>query len=824
MLGGETARQRAATTAVFLIALLLPTLAAPAHAEANPVRAAILEPADGSTHFRREAISFKDATTTTDDCPPESWTWKFDDGDQAQGANVTHAYSQAGTYTASVHVVGSCGRRHAAEVTIRVVNAPPEARLKDAQPSAAGREIVLDGSGSTDPDGNLTTYRFSVDGSDFPPQASPLLRLNLTRAGGHTATLVVVDAEGAESGPASLAFTVSPGPLVRIAIEGPGEIVAGGSATYTIQGSDAYGNAVATRESELAYAAPKGAGSDVVRYAEDGVEGTRTVRIVPGALASIAVEGARTLAAGETATYTARGRDTYGNPVELAVESFAYTAPTTPGPAEVCHEQDGVRGCLAIQVGRGRLASIRIEGPESLLAGAEASYTLRGLDAHGNMVPLRSDTLTVQAPTQAGPFLVAYEEDGIHGEKTVQVLSGRLASIRILGPESLVAGTSAKYGLEGYDSHGNGVPLAQARLTYMAPTTAGPATLEYAEQNVSASLSILVIADALHQIAIDGPPSLVADHTGLYVPTGADQYGNAVALSVDHVVFRAPGKAGEAFVVYEEQGVRGEAIVTILPDALTALVVTGPDTVVRNETTWFNATGSDQHGNPVPVAGSPFAFTPTALGASQACLTEAGVTGCKNVTILSARVVRVVVTPSSTSTNLGRPLLVSAAAYDAGGNVVADATLVWSASLGTLAANGTYTPTRPGLATLMASTAEVSGSAQVVVSSSFHVTLHLERNHTAVDVIQDGIRGSFQALYLDGGPVAHARATVTVTRVTPGPFAFPPETAELTTDAEGRAIFQVALPSGLPGEYRVSVSMRTASNSGFASSTYVVRT
>lgn len=84
---------------------------------------------------------------------------------------------------------------------------------------AEGEAVVMDGSASSDADGSVATYRWSVNGALVPGASGPTPTLNLAD-GPSTVALVVVDDFGSESAPASVVVTVTPanpGPTVTIA-------------------------------------------------------------------------------------------------------------------------------------------------------------------------------------------------------------------------------------------------------------------------------------------------------------------------------------------------------------------------------------------------------------------------------------------------------------------------------------------------------------------------------------------------------------------------------------------------------------------------------
>src|SRR5581483_9010101 len=80
--------------------------------------------------------------------------WDFGDGNASDAMAPTHAYARSGSYRVAVLATSPANVTALANVTIAVEDAPPVARL-DAPGGEAGDPLVLDGSGSADPDGRV---------------------------------------------------------------------------------------------------------------------------------------------------------------------------------------------------------------------------------------------------------------------------------------------------------------------------------------------------------------------------------------------------------------------------------------------------------------------------------------------------------------------------------------------------------------------------------------------------------------------------------------------------------------------------------------------
>jgi PKD repeat protein len=125
-----------------------------------------------------------------------TYAWTFGDGASATGRTVSHAYGAPGTYTATLKVSdGSLTATASKAVSVVQANRAPTAAF-----AATARELAVsvDGSGSSDPDGNVLGYSWSFgDG---------------TSASGRTASKVY-----AAAGTYPVRLTVSDGALTSVA-------------------------------------------------------------------------------------------------------------------------------------------------------------------------------------------------------------------------------------------------------------------------------------------------------------------------------------------------------------------------------------------------------------------------------------------------------------------------------------------------------------------------------------------------------------------------------------------------------------------------------
>lgn len=127
-----------------------------------------------------------------------SYDWKFDDGTTATGATPVHAYNGSGDYTATVTVTDERGKSDSATVDIEVrdSNAAPNA---DAGPNKTVKNlsfVQLNGTNSSDPDGDNLTYHWDFGDNTGVTDASSTPYHKYTERGQYTVTLVVEDSFG----------------------------------------------------------------------------------------------------------------------------------------------------------------------------------------------------------------------------------------------------------------------------------------------------------------------------------------------------------------------------------------------------------------------------------------------------------------------------------------------------------------------------------------------------------------------------------------------------------------------------------------------------
>jgi PKD repeat protein len=140
-----------------------------------------------------------------------SWSWNFDDGSGSTEQNPPHSFPEARTYRVRLTVTDTRGDSrsvdHDVSVSAPPVNARPTASFI-APTCTVNVPCDFDGSPSTDAEGPVAGWSWTFSEGD--PQSGVTVPHTYTTPGGHTATLVVTDQDGASSDPVTQPVTVNP--------------------------------------------------------------------------------------------------------------------------------------------------------------------------------------------------------------------------------------------------------------------------------------------------------------------------------------------------------------------------------------------------------------------------------------------------------------------------------------------------------------------------------------------------------------------------------------------------------------------------------------
>jgi len=159
-------------------------------------------------------VQFDGSSSSDSDGSIVSYRWDLGDGSTATGAQVTHTYNTAGTFTAQLTVTDNDGLSASASTPVLVAqpptgdtNIPPVATISAASNRGlAPFTVLLDAKGSTDPDGKITKYSWNY--GDGSTETGLAVKHTYPVPGDYVVTLRVTDNKGAVSPPATYPITV----------------------------------------------------------------------------------------------------------------------------------------------------------------------------------------------------------------------------------------------------------------------------------------------------------------------------------------------------------------------------------------------------------------------------------------------------------------------------------------------------------------------------------------------------------------------------------------------------------------------------------------
>jgi len=156
-----------------------------------------------------EAVAFDASGSADANGDDLSYAWDFGDGNTAAGAAVSHGFKAPGTYPVGLVVDDGAGvsNSSASDSVVVRVNAPPQAHPGSDLTVAVGETITFDGSGSTDPDGNILVYGWDFGDGGASSGVAPVYAY--PRTGSYRVQLTVTDDSGLGNKTASAAMTVT---------------------------------------------------------------------------------------------------------------------------------------------------------------------------------------------------------------------------------------------------------------------------------------------------------------------------------------------------------------------------------------------------------------------------------------------------------------------------------------------------------------------------------------------------------------------------------------------------------------------------------------
>jgi uncharacterized repeat protein (TIGR01451 family) len=148
-----------------------------------------------------ENIIFNGSASYDLDGAITSYVWDFGDGHTGYGKIVTHKFSDDGTYTVKLTVRDNNGASSFNEISVEVLNRPPEAKLEFVSKDVDTQEVTLSAEKSSDMDGLVVEYYFDFgDETDSGWVTSPIIKHRFSDPTKiYTVTLTVKDDDGVVS-------------------------------------------------------------------------------------------------------------------------------------------------------------------------------------------------------------------------------------------------------------------------------------------------------------------------------------------------------------------------------------------------------------------------------------------------------------------------------------------------------------------------------------------------------------------------------------------------------------------------------------------------
>ena len=156
---------------------------------------------------RNQIIVFDGSATTDADGDTLVYSWDFGDGTSGTGVNPTHSYTASGNYPVTLIVTDGFDNSDPANASVIITNVAPVANPGGPYSIPVDIPLVLNGGGSSDPDGDSLTYQWDFGDGTSGTGETPTH--TYTASNTYTVTLTVDDGE-LESLAATTSVAVGP--------------------------------------------------------------------------------------------------------------------------------------------------------------------------------------------------------------------------------------------------------------------------------------------------------------------------------------------------------------------------------------------------------------------------------------------------------------------------------------------------------------------------------------------------------------------------------------------------------------------------------------
>lgn len=158
-----------------------------------------------------QTVTFDGSGSSDPEGSALTYVWSVGGVQIATGINPAVEPFAVGTFTVTLTATDIHGASASDELVLTVLNGPPVANAGPDQTANYIQTVTLDGTGSSDPDGSVLTYVWSVDGTQIATGANATI--GPFAIGTYTITLTVTDDKGA-SGSDTMILTVKNDPPI----------------------------------------------------------------------------------------------------------------------------------------------------------------------------------------------------------------------------------------------------------------------------------------------------------------------------------------------------------------------------------------------------------------------------------------------------------------------------------------------------------------------------------------------------------------------------------------------------------------------------------
>ncbi len=155
----------------------------------------VVNPGGPYTGTAMEPVSFNGSASSDPEKNTLTYSWQFGDGSTASGADPTHTYAKAGTFTVTLTVTDTHGGTATGTTTATIAAyKEPVANAGGPYAGKVGTAITFSGAKSSDPEGNPLTYAWNFGDSSTGTGVSPTHAY--ANAGTFNVSLTVTDTHG----------------------------------------------------------------------------------------------------------------------------------------------------------------------------------------------------------------------------------------------------------------------------------------------------------------------------------------------------------------------------------------------------------------------------------------------------------------------------------------------------------------------------------------------------------------------------------------------------------------------------------------------------